>query len=230
MFGQSKPVVFDRYAGRRPRRRVPRWLLILLLGVASGAAGVLVAQERYLPPRLSASESAHLRSTLEQAQGDRMRLQDELGTTTRKLEAALAERKSLAEQLEASRQSVQRLRSDVSALVAALPPDPRGGAVQVRAARFESAPGKLSYDIVLSRERAGGKPLNGVLQLVVTGAPRRGGENNVKPQPVAVSLGSVETLHGELGLPEGFDPRQATIQVLDHPAGKLLGMRVMLVK
>jgi hypothetical protein len=230
MFGQSKPVVFDRYASRRPRRRVPRWLVLLLLGAAAGAAGVVVVQERYLPPRLSASESSKLRSSLEQAQGDRSRLQDELAATTRRLEGALAERKSLAEQLDASRQAVQRLHADVSSLVAALPADPRGGAVQIRAARFESGPGKLSYDIVLSRERAGAKPLSGVMQLVVAGAGKRGSESSVKLQPVAVSLGSVESLHGDFELPEGFDPRQATIHVLDRPAGKLLGMRVMLVK
>jgi len=30
-------------------------------------------------------------------------------------------------------------------------------------------------------------------------------------------------------LPQGFRPQQATVQVLDKPGGKLLGMRVMYV-
>jgi hypothetical protein len=37
-------------------------------------------------------------------------------------------------------------------------------------------------------------------------------------------------VRGSLALPDGFRPRQTTVQVLDRPGGKLLGMRVILVK
>ena len=46
MLGSSKPVVFDPYGGRRKRRGVPRWLVLLLLGIAAGAGGVIYVQER----------------------------------------------------------------------------------------------------------------------------------------------------------------------------------------
>jgi hypothetical protein len=218
MFGRSKPVVFDRYASRRRRWRGPGWLGLLLAGVGAG----------YLPPRLSAGESATLRSSYEQADAERLRLRGELAQTAKRLDAALAERKTMADELSASRQDVERLRSEAAFLVAALPPDPRGGAIQVRAARFTVEGRQLMYDVVLTRERSGGRPLSGVMQFVVAGGGGR--ESTVALKPVAISVASHESLRGGLPLPEGFQPRETTIKLLDRIDGKLLGMRVMHVK
>lgn len=230
MFGRDKPVVFDPYGRRRQRRGVPRWLVLLLGGAVLGAGGVLFVQERYLPPRLSADASAALRTSFERAEGERQRLAAELAATSRRLDAALAEKKTLAEGFAASRQAVANLREDVATLAAALPPDPRGGAVQVRAARFSADDGQLHYEVVLSRDRASATPLPGVLQLVVAGTPARGPETSVSLQPVSLSLGSVQTVRGGLPLPEGFTPRQTQVRVLDKVGGKLLGTRLINVK
>jgi hypothetical protein len=102
--------------------------------------------------------------------------------------------------------------------------------VEVRAGRFSVKAGQLAYDVVLSRERAAGKPMAGVLQLIVVGEGARGGETSVSLKPIALSIGSQLVARGSVPLPEGLRPRQATIQVLDRAGGKLLGMRVILVK
>jgi len=230
MFGQSKPVVLESYGSRRKRGRPPRWLVLLLSGVVLGAVGVVVVQERYLPPRLSPAESTKLRTAYETADAERLRLQQSLGETSQKLTTALAEKKSLADDLAASRSLTERQREDMNAVVAALPPDPRGGGVEVRAGRFTTKGGMLVYDVVLTRERGGGKPMHGVLQLTVAGTPTRGPETAVALKPVTLSLGSHEVVRGSQALPEGFKPRETTVQVLDRVAGKPLGMRVMLVK
>jgi hypothetical protein len=229
MFGSSKPVILD-YGKRRSRWRPPRWVVLLLTGVAIGGAGVVLVQERYLPPRLSAADTAQLRQSFAQADSDRQRLGRELSDTTQKLNAALGEQKRLSDELATSRDTTARLREDVASLVAALPPDPRGGTVEVRAARFAMEGGALAYDVVLSRDRAGSKPLSGVMQFVVAGDSGRNPEATVTLKPVAITVGRHETLRGTVALPEGFKPRQTTINVLDRPEGRLLGMRVMLVK
>ncbi len=230
MFGQSKPVVLESYGSRRKRGRPPRWLVLLLTGVAVGAAGVVLLQERYLPPRLSTGESAKLREDYETADAERLRLQQSLGETSQKLTSALSEKTKLSEDLNTNRATAERLREDLSAVVAALPPDPRGGGVEVRAGRITTRGGMLIYDVVLTRERAGAKPLAGVLQLTVAGVPARGAETTVVLKPVTLALGQHEIVRGSQPLPEGFKARETTIRVLDRPAGNSLGMRVMLVK
>lgn len=230
MFGSSKPVVLESYGSRRRRKPVPRWLVWSLIGIALGAIGVVFVQERYLPPRLSAAESARLRSAFQEADSERARLQGELTRQTQRLDAVLAEKKTLTDDLAASRQSAERLRADVAAMVASFPPDPRGGAVEVRAARFTKDGTSLAYDVVLSRDRAGTRPLTGVIQLMVGGEAANGNATTVALKPVEIAVTNYQSLRGSLPLPEGFNPRQTTIHVRDRVDGKLLGMRVMFVK
>lgn len=230
MFGRSKPVVLFSH-GSRPRRRVPRWLVLLVTGLVLGAGTVVFVEQRLMTPRLSATESRELRASFEQADNERMRLSAELANATKRLEAALSSAKRAGDEAATLRQGNERLRQDLLALAQALPPDPRGGTIQVRAARFSAEGGQLVYDVVLSRgERAASKPLSGVMQLLVAGAAARGNEATIKLEPVAISVGEVESLRGSLPLPEGFGARQATIHLLDRPDGKLLGMRVLPVK
>lgn len=227
----AKPVAFDYGGRRRSSWRLPRWLVLLVGGAAAGAGGVIYLQERVLPPRLTMDASAQLKKAYEQADGERTRLGTELADTRRRLDAALAEKKTQAAELVTSRTSVERLHDDLAAVVAALPPDPRSGQVEVRAARFAASGGMLAYDVVLTRAAAANaRPMSGVLQLVVTGAGAHSNETSVALKPIALSLGAHEVLRGKLPLPEGFRPQQTTVQVLDKPAGRVLGMRLMLVK
>ena len=227
MFGSSsKPIPFDPYGSRRSRRGMPRWLILLLLGIAIGAGGLFFAQERYLPERLSADASARLRQSFEHADTDRQRLQAELTAASDRLRGALDENKRLTSEVGAGKEATQRLRQDIASLVASLPPDPRNAPVAVRAARFEVQGDSLVYNVVLSRERAGANPFGGVMQLVVAGASGRA-DDTVSLPPVPVSVGLYDTVRGSVPLPPGFKPRQTTVQVLDKAGGKLMGMRVI---
>jgi hypothetical protein len=230
MFGRSKPVIIS-YGRRRQPRRVPRWLVLLLFGIAAGAGGLWWIQESYLPPRLSATASTELRAAYEQADAERKSLKSQLDATTQQLQAAQATAKTQASELVAPRAAAQRLREDMAALIDTLPPDPRGGAVEVRAARFATQGNALAYDVVLTREKAdAGKPVSGVVQLSVLGLNARGAETTVALKPVDVSIGPQALVRGSQPLPDGVRPRQVTVNVLDSAAGKTLGMRVMLVR
>jgi hypothetical protein len=223
-------VLFDPRGGRRSRWRAPRWLLLLLSGTIAGAAAVIIVQQRYLPPRLSAAQSTALRQAFEQADGERQQLKAELAQTQQRLQQALAEKTATGEALAGSRTQAERLREDLAAVVQSLPPDPRGGSVEVRAGQFNARDGALDYQVVLLREGSARKPLVGVLQFTVAGESARGGQATLALQPIALSLGSHEVMRGSVPLPEGFTPRQTTVQVLDRAAGKPLGMRVLRVR
>jgi hypothetical protein len=183
-----------------------------------------------MAPRLSSSESSALRTQLAQAQQDRDRARSDLGATTQKLDATVAERKALADELAADRERTKNSRADQDFLIASLPPDPRPGAVEVRAARLIKQRGGLGYEVLLTRSKANGNaPLPGVMQFVVTGLTS-GVERHITLEPVKVNVGSYLSLRGSLSLPDTFNPKRTTISVLDRVGGKQLGMRVMYVQ
>ena len=70
------------------------------------------------------------------------------------------------------------------------------------------------------RERMTGKPMVGVLQLVVTSEAARGVDTSVPLKLIALLIGSHLVVRGSVALPEGQRPRRVTIQVLDRGGGR----------
>jgi hypothetical protein len=229
---RSRADSFSLYGRRRARFSPPRWLVLLLGGFAAGAAALWFVQERHLPPRLSMEASTQLRDRASRAEAERVRLAAELAQAREQLEAAVQQRRGLARQLEVQGATLNRLHGDLAAAVNALPPDPRNGAVEVRAARFAASGGLLDYQLVLTRARAGGSsaPVAGLVQMVVNGASPQRGTDEVALKPIQVSMGPHEVLRGQVELPSGFRPAQTTVRVLDAKAGTLLGMRMLVVQ
>jgi hypothetical protein len=223
-----KPVAFEPYGRRRSAWRLPRWLVWLLIGIAAGVAGVIAVQEHWLPPRLSAGEAASLRERLTQSEQDRDRARKDLTATTQRLDVVVAERKGLADELATDRERTKNSRADQEFLIESLPPDPRGGVIEVRAARLVKQRGTLSYEVLLTRAKGGDAPLPALMQFVVKGLAG-GAERHVTLEPIKVSLASSQIVRGSVPLPDAFNPKQATIQLLDRAGGKTLGMRVIFV-
>lgn len=230
MFGSRKAVVFDPYRGRR-RRSVPTWLLLLILGIALGIAAVVTVQQKLLPPRLSTTESQALREAFQKADAERQRLLQERDSLQQQLDKASAEGRERSTALGAAQSEAERARADLAKLLATLPPDPRAArnVVEVRAGRFTARRGSMDYEIVLTQRKAA-RPLAGVMQIVVAGASAGGKPTTLTMQPVILSVAGHEIVSGSVRLPDDFTPRQTTVQVLDRPAGRSLGMRVLNVE
>ena len=225
----------------RPTLTAAAWMAVLLLASlpvlaqtpaatpvrATDANRISEARDRVLPVVVSILT---VRQDFQQADQDRTQLKRDLATVTQRLDTALAEAKGGAAEVATSRQTVERLKASLAFVAEALPPDPRGGTVEVRAARFSQAAARLDYDLLLYREQGGARPLAGVLQFVLAGESAKGSATTVTTRPVAVTVGQHEGIGGNVTLPDGFRARQATVQVLDRPDGKLLGMRVIYVK
>ncbi len=232
MFRRTREISFSRYERRRSPWRLPRWLWLLLAGAGLGAGGLGYVQQELLPPRLTAEASARTVVAYRQAEAERQRLAAAQAPLTAQLAAADAARQQQAAELAASRATAERLQRELAVLVDAFPPDPRAGAVAVRAMRFADTGRALAYDLALSRERDGGQLLAATMQIIVTGRAERGGRDEVAVTlpPVPVSLGPQAVLRGSQPLPAGFRPRQASVRFRAGPGGPVLGMRVGLVR
>lgn len=225
MFGRSKSTFKPYTLGqRKPRRRFPRWLLWLLIGVVLGAIGVIFVQQEYMPPRLTAKQSAEITTRYEQASVALQQTRSQLEETNRQLAEQRSREQGLMGELERARSSLQPLQDDLELLQAVLPPDPRGGDLQVRAGRFYNREGNLSYHLVLTRESQG--KFAGNIQFAVEGQYPNGRSATITLDPVAVQVDQYSNVHGELPLPGGLRARQVTVRVLDAN-DRMQAMRVI---
>lgn len=227
MFGRSRPVVFDPYRHHRRRARLPAWLWTLIFGLVAGAVGTVVAQQRWLPERLSAADSARLRTSLRDLQADRDRLQGELQEAAAQRDAARAGQQTLQGAHDVIAARASGWDQDLAFLVDALPPDPRDGAVAVRAVRAVARGSVLHYALALSHE---GRPIDGVLTLAAEGQAADGRAQRVDLPPVELRIAARHVERGEAALPPGFEPAQLTMRVAERAGGRRLGMRVARVQ
>jgi hypothetical protein len=206
--------------------RLPVWLISLLIGTGAGVAGLWYFQENHLPPRLSFDESKTLRTDLETAIAERTKLGEELKQTNQRLASAQStEAKAKADRAEAV-QTATRLQKNLAQFVTALPPDPRGGPIGIRAASFSQAPDGLSYNIIFTRTAKTSDQFRGAMQLVVTGLRPGGREETLILPAVTMALDTYEQLQGNLPITSSMQVKQVSIRVLTGPGGNQLATRV----
>ncbi|MBO1112633.1 DUF6776 family protein [Bordetella petrii] len=231
MFGRSQRAVFKPsvYQPGKRTRRMPRWLVLLLVGIGLGAGGVLFLQANYGPPRLTAEQSEQLQSELNTANLDRQRLRTQLSEATAQRDANQATREQATTELEQARARIQELNQEFLIFQNAVPPDPRGTDIGVRSGSFNRDPGKLNYQVLLMRESSDAPVFKGTLHLAVTGVYRNGRSGTIELDPIDVSLGRYQVAQGVADLPENFTPRSVRIQVLD-PSERQQAMRIYYVR
>ena len=236
LFGRPKEIIFDPGRGTR-RGQMPAWLPWIGSGMIAGALCLFFIQENVGPPRLTPAQSQKLQIERDEAvlaKGNAESRETETRTSLQaRLDSAVSEleqvRGELARRNAASAstdETIASLRRDVALYEDMLPPDPRGNAVGIRAARFAREKGGLNYHLLLSR-RQGEKPFDGTVQMVVSGKKAGGAPERVTLPAVPVHIGDYLHIKGLEELPSGFEPSQTSIRVLDKIAGQQVGMRVI---
>lgn len=227
MFGRSKPKAFKPYAlgASRPRRRVPRWLIWLFLGMVIGAGGLLYVQQELMPQRLSVQASEQLTRQASELGTSLAQTRTELEQARQSLAAQQAKSDDLAGRLSLAQAELAPLQEDLALLQQVLPADPRGGDLQIRAGRFFNESGKLAYHLVLTREDVA-SPFKGTVQFAVEGRYPNGRSATVELDPIQLDLDDYRNFQGQVALPDGMHASQITTRVLNGD-GRLQAMRII---
>lgn len=229
LFGRNRPVYLEP-SGYRRRWSVPKWVPVLAFGAALGAGGVLYWQQQG-PQRLTLEESTVFQSRAERAETELRQTAKELAETRRLLETAKAESAQAATDAKTARRSAETLKQDLALVGELLPPDPRGGAIGIRAARFAPEGASLAWQTLLTREASAARLAKGVAEIAVVGRNASGRDEVLTSAPVPLAFeGSYLRVQGRIELPTGFTARQATVRVLDGEGGKVLGLRVFIIR
>jgi len=233
MFGHSKRPVFKpslyETSTRRRGRRIPRWFVILLFGIALGAGGLLFLQASYGPQRLSVLESQQLTNEVNTLMQEQLRLQNELDATARELTQARDAHAVLTTELAQAKNAVAPLQEDIVRFAAVVPADPRGGPIGVNAGIFRRQNGQLGYHVLLMQDEPANRAFTGTLTMAVEGRYANGRTETLTPDALEVSLTRYQHLQGLVALPDGFTPARVTVRVLDTTA-RQRAMRILIVR
>jgi len=219
------------YGYTRRKRRIPRWLVLMLVGVIIGVGGVLFVQESYGPARLTVEESERLHFDLNAATSEVQRLQTELGQVKRELAENKATVEEQASKIEQHDAIVSGLEKDILLFAETAPEDPRGTSPGIRAARF-THPGdtQLDYQILLMQDDPDDDEFVGEMHFNVMGRYPNGRTGYIDLDPIPVVLGYYLHRVGESELPEGFAPRQVTIQIKPEDEDTVVATRILNVR
>lgn len=233
IFGGSRRQVFkpSPYDTRRRSKGLPRWFILLALGILFGAGGVLILQASYGPKRLTVLESQKLTDDLAAVSLERQQLQSSLNEIERTLNSEREQFKNevgkLKQEISSLTTRLKPLREEVSmftnAITAGLKFDPIG----IAGASFEQTSGDqpLSYHILLVQEDENKPQYAGRIEVTFEGRYPNGRAGAVKALVVPFNLGHYEHLTGSVEMPNGFRASRATLRVYEADGQRALSYR-----
>ena len=224
------------YESSSRSRRLPSWLILLLLGIALGGGGVLFLQASYGPKRLSALESQKLTDELSSVTLERQRLQTRVDEISRTVDTERTEAsqtiKSLKDEVAGLKAQIEPMREQIKLFAQTLPYDGKLGPVGISTASFSQLRdgGPLSYLVLLMQEKADRPELRGNVDIAVEGKAADGRTQTVQLAPINITLGHYQHVAGQSALPEGFLARRVTVRFMDSTGSRPLTWRIFTVQ
>jgi hypothetical protein len=233
IFGGSRRHVFkpSPYETRRRSRRLPRWFVLLVVGILLGGGGVLILQASYGPKRLTIAESQTLTDSLAALSLERQQLQ----TKVTALERDLKNDRFQAEQnIESLKKTVDELttqlkpvRDEIALFMQAattnLSFDPIGlSSVNLVQPRNSA---DLAYHMLLVQKDANQPVFDGRVELTFEGRYPNGRAGSVRALVLPIKLGHYQHLVGDVELPNGFQADRGTLRVFQGESTRALSFR-----
>lgn len=238
MFGGSRRQVFkpSPYDTRRKSRGLPRWFILLVLGILIGGGGVLILQASYGPKRLSMLESQQLTDQLasvtlerQQLQSDVITLENRLKTTQNQAEQSASEMRA---ELSALQSRVEPMREEIDMFLNAITSDVTFDPVGISGASFEQAPDSdsLAYRILIVQEDNQQPTYDGRIEVTFEGRYPNGKSGAIKALVEPFSVGHYQQLQGELTFPDRFKASRATLRIYEAEGSRALSYRTFKIQ
>jgi len=219
------------YGYTRRKRRIPRWLMLMLVGAIIGVGGVLFVQESYGPARLTVEESERLHFDLNATTSEVQRLQTELGQARRSLADAEQKLEQQGKQIAQHDAIVTGLEKDISLFAQTAPEDPRGTSPGIRSAQFHYAGDQqLNYQILLMQDDPEADEFDGAMHFNVMGRYSNGRTGYIDLEPIPIMLGYYLHTDGASEVPAGFTPQQVTVQIKPDESDTVVATRILNVR
>jgi hypothetical protein len=224
-----KPAPYDT---RRRARRLPSWLILLLLGVLAGGSGMLILQTSYGPKHLTTTEAQKLTEELNSATLERQRLQAKIDEQARLLDSARDDseklNRALKDELSTTLALVTPLKDQLNLFVQTLPYDARFGPVGFSTATFnqDKTSPKLTYLLWLLQDKPDRPEFKGLLELGFEGTHKDGRTETITLARTQVAFGHYLSITGQTELPTGFVARRVNARLFDLDGKRQITWRV----
>ncbi len=238
LFGRSRRQVFkpSPYDTRRRRRKLPRWFVLLVVGILIGSGGTLILQASYGPKRLTVLESQKLTDDLAAVTLDRQQLQADLTELQRQLDAGQTSAEQtiagLRQEISTLQQRMQPLRDEVELFKGALSAGVKFDPIGITGASFDQEKGSdsLQYQIVLVQEDDQQPAYEGRIEVTFEGRYPNGRAGAVKALVVPFTLKHYEILTGSIEMPNSLQATRATLRVYRAEGNRALSYRTYSVQ
>lgn len=238
LFGRSRRQVFkpSPYDTRRRSRKLPRWFILLVVGILIGSGGTLILQASYGPKRLTVLESQKLTDDLAAVTLERQQLQADLTELQRQLEAGKSGAEKTINDLRAEitqlTDRMQPLRDEVALFTKALTAGVKFDPVGITGASFEQAAGsdKLQYQVVLVQEDDQQPAYDGRIEVTFEGRYPNGRSGSVKALVQPFTLKHYQHLNGSIDMPNSLQAVRATLRVYKADGQRALSYRTYQVE
>lgn len=237
LFGRSRRQVFkpSPYDTRRRGRKLPRWFILLVVGILVGSGGTLILQASYGPKRLTLIESQKLTNDLaavslerQQLQADVTELQRQLETGRSGAEKTIGELRAEIKQLN---ERMQPLRDEVQLFAKALTAGVKFDPIGIAGASFEQATGssQMKYQIVLAQENDQQPAYDGRVEVTFEGRYPNGRSGSVKALVEPFKLKHYQHMTGSIEMPNSLQAVTATLRVYQADGSRALSYRTFQV-
>ena len=224
------------YDTRRRGRKLPRWLILLVVGILVGTGGTLIIQASYGPKRLTILESQKLTDDLAAVSLERQKLQADLSELQRELTSSKGQSsktiQELQAQIDALNKRMQPLRDEVALFTKAISTGVKFDPIGITGASFIQAKNsdKLDYQILLVQEDDKQPVYNGRIEVTFEGRYPNGRAGGVKALVLPFELKHYRHLVGEISIPNGLSASRATLRVYTADGKRALSYRTYKVE